>query len=582
MVLSRFKYKLLTITLASVMVFALACGEDEDEETAVPAAAQPTTAPVAVATLAPTAVPAVAVATAAPAAAVATAAPDVVAQELIMAQGDEPNTMYCGETTAVPAVMFGKAFCDNPIDFIQDELVGMLVTSWESNADSTEWTYQLRQGVEFHNGDPFNAEAFAAHHRFIMTSDATLGSWNRGLHGLQIESVDVLDEFSVRLNMKKSRPIWPLDETWWAGGIANQKVLDAVGVDEFRSSEMVGAGAYVFDEWIRLEKVTMHANRDWYRPEAAVMPEKVSVLNIPEPATRLAALLTKEIDWLVNPLTPQIEIIEASADHRVLVKEQYDVNMMRFNWHRQPVLKEKRLRQAISEAIDREAIARDIFLGTARPLRAHMPTTSKYYDPNAPLFPHYDPVNAKRLVAELKAEGLYNDEPIGFMGPRGTYNEDVRVNQAVTAYLQEVGINGVSEIVDLTIRAERSSNHKCDWDLSLWLPVDGYGDLQGWLWSQVGGKAPEDSQWCFTEDPPGSNKWGDPDIDEWMRLGKLAEVMPVGPERDATFLEAVGFLNDAYIHQGLFQISFVYGVSNEWDFLPDSHEATFIWQFKKR
>ena len=582
MVLRYLKYLPLALVMASVMAFAVACGEDEEEAAAPAAAPAPTAVPVAVATVAPTAVPAVAVATAAPVVAVATAAPEVVAQHLIMAQGDDANTMFCGETTAVPAVMFGKAFCDAPIDFIQDELVGMMVVSWESNADSTQWTYQLRQGVEFHNGDPFNAEALAAYTRFIMTSDATLGAWNRGIYGRQIESVDVVDEFSVRYNMKESAPIWPLDETWWASGVANQKVIDEVGVDAFRDTDMIGSGAFVFDEWVRLEKVTMHANRDWWRPEAATIPENVTVLTIPEPATRLAALLTDEIDWLVNPLTPQIEIIEASPNHRVLVKEQYDVNMLRFNWFRQPVLKEKRLRQAISEAIDREAIARDIFLGTAKPLRGHLPTTSKYYDPNAPLFPHYDPVNAKKLVDELKDEGLYNDEPIGFMGPRGTYNEDVRVNQAVTAYLQDVGINGISEIVDLTIRAERSANKKCDWDLSLWLPVDGYGDLQGWLWSQAGGKAANDNQWCFREEPEGSGDWGDPDINEWMRLGDIAEKMPVGPERDATFLEALGYLNDAYIHQGLFQISFVYGVSNEWDFLPDSHEATFIWQFEKR
>jgi ABC-type transport system substrate-binding protein len=327
----------------------------------------------------------------------------------------------------------------------------------------------------------------------------------------------------------------------------------------------------------------MEANRDWWRPEAAVMPEKVSVLTIPEPATRLAALLTGEIDWLTNPLTPQMEIIEASPDHRVMIKEQYDVNMMRINWNRQPVLREKRLRQAISEAIDREALTRDILLGTGKALRNHLPTTSKYYDPDAPLFPKYDPENAKRLVAELKAEGLYNDEPIGFMGPRGTYPEDVRINQAVTAYLQDAGINGVSEIVDLTIRAERSSNKSCDWDLSLWLPVDGYGDMAGWLWLAAGGD-PGRNDWCFTESAPfgDGGDWGDPDINEWMRRGLIAESLPVGPERDAAWMEALPFLNDAYIHAGLYQISFVYGVSNEWDFKPDSHEATFIWQFKKR
>ena len=136
---SRFlKYLPLALVLASVMAFAVGLRggmkkrrrrfpPQRPAPTAAPAAPD---APVAVATVPPTPVPAVAaataapvvaVATAAPEVAVATAAPEVVAQEFLMAQGDEPNTMYCGETTAVPAVMFGKAFCDNPIDFIQDE-----------------------------------------------------------------------------------------------------------------------------------------------------------------------------------------------------------------------------------------------------------------------------------------------------------------------------------------------------------------------------------------------------------------------------------------------------------------------------
>ena len=583
MVLFRFKHKLLALALASVMVLALACGEDEDAATAVPAAAQPTTAPIAVATLAPTPVPAVAAATAAPAVVAATVAPAAMEKaeaHLRMAQGDDANTMYCGNSTSVASVMYGKAMCDGSIEFLQDVLLGRLVTSWESNADSTEWTYQLRKGVEFHDGDPFNAQALKAHLDFIRTTDHALMGENRTIYGAQVESVDVLDDFSVRLNMYKSRPIWPLDETWWANGVANQRALDEVGLDAFLE-DPVGTGAFKFISWERLNKVVMEANRDWWGPEAQTTPALVSAFTIPEPATRLAALLTDEIDWLINPLTPQIEIIEASPNHRVMIKEQYDVITSFLNWNREPVLKERRLRQAISEAINYQAIVDDILLGTAKILRNNLPNTSAYYDPNAEPFPKYDPENAKRLVADLKAEGLYNDEPIGFLSPRSVYPEDVRATLAMVAMMQEAGINAVADILDSALRASKYKNQACDWDLMMMLPVDGYGDMQGWLWPIAGGR-PDAFSWCLTESVEGSGDWGDPFVNEWVRQGLIAESLPVGPGRDAAWVEALSQLNQAYIHQGLYQISFVYGVSNEWDFIPDSHESTFIYNFKKR
>ena len=189
----------------------------------------------------------------------------------------------------------------------------------------------------------------------------------------------------------------------------------------------------------------------------------------------------------------------------------------------------------------------------------------------------------------MKAEGLYNDEPIGLMSPRNVYNEDVRATQAIVGMLKEAGINGVAEILDSAIRSERSAQRKCDWDLGYWLPVDGYGDMAGWLWLAAGSRGYGDPYFCFREDESvedpgeaGTGDWGDPDLNEWIRLGALAAVMPVGDERDAAWLEALQYFNDAYIHQGLWQISFVYGISNEWDFLPDTHEATFTHLFKKR
>ena len=69
----------------------------------------------------------------------------------------------------------------------------------------------------------------------------------------------------------------------------------------------------------------LEANRDWWGPQASVMPEKATVYAIPDPATRLAALLNDEIDWLVNPRIPQVETIDGSPDHRIMSKGQFDV-----------------------------------------------------------------------------------------------------------------------------------------------------------------------------------------------------------------------------------------------------------------
>ena len=605
--MSRIRYLLIGLALTSVMAFALACGEDEApaapaapaaaapaaaagaapepaapaQQPAAPAAAAPAApaqAPVALVTTVPTAVPVIAAATVAPV--VQPAAGPGAVEHIKMAQSDDTNSVHCPDTSTVPSVLFQKNFCDGSIDFVQDVLTGRLATSWSSNADSTEWTYKLRQGVEFHNGDPFNAQALKADLVLKMTNEDPLGDFNRGIYQLQIDSVDVVDEFTVRLNMKKSRPIWPLDETWWSNGVTNVSALEEVGLEAYRENP-VGTGAYKFLEWDRLIKVRMEANRDWWGPEVNTMPELATVFTIPEPATRMAALLTDEIQWLINPLIPQIETIEASDNHYVLLREQYDVNMMRLNWFRQPVLKERRLRQAISESINYQAIVDDIFQGTARVLLNHLPTTSSYYDPNDEPFPKYDPENAKALVAALKSEGLYDDEPIEFMGPRGVYSEDVRVVQAMVEMMKDAGINAEAAIVDSAIRTERTQSQKCDWDLTLWLPVDGYGDMQGWLWQAAGGR-PGTSSWCFKEDPVGSGDWGDPFLNNWMEQGLAAESLPIGPGRDAAWLEAVSNFNQAYIHQGLYQVFFVYGISNEWDFVADSHETVFVWAFTKR
>jgi ABC-type transport system substrate-binding protein len=552
----RMRYTWLAIVLAGVMAIVLACGGADDEADAAPAAAAQ-----------PTPVPAMA------------APPDVTVSEHVrMAQGAEPNSMYSRDRASLQNVLFQKNIWDPLVEIIDDELSGRLATAWETNSDFTKWTWTLREGVTFHNGDPFNAEAAKKAVEHVRSAEPAL----RGTPYYK-DTIDVVveGEYTLSWTLNTPHPIQPFEETNFFNGIEHVDLLNEVGLGNFRLRPVGGGtGAYKFVDWVELEKVELEANRDWFGPQAAVMPEKATVFAIPDPATRLAALLNNEIDWLVNPLIPQVETISNSPEHRIMSEGQFDVQVYYVNPGRVAALHDRRLRQAISEAIDRETVLNDVLGGFGSLLHGNVPTTSIIYDENAPPFPNFDLENAKRLVAELKAEGVYNDEPIEFLAPRGVYNEDVRQNQVVADMVSKAGINAVAFIADDAIREEKTSAGACDWDYQFRLPVDTHGDPEGWHWRSVN---PEVTtvRWCgWEETSPGV--WEDEYINEWIALGNEAKVLPVGEARNAKWIEAYGALNKSHAVLGLYQLNFVYGVSNEWDWKVEKREAAYIWLFKKR
>ena len=495
-----------------------------------------------------------------------------------MAQGAEPNSMYSRDRASLQNVLFQKNIWDPLVEIIDDELSGRLAVAWETNSDFTKWTWTLREGVTFHNGDPFNAEAAKKAVEHVMNAEPAL----RGTpYYRDVIDVTVEGPYTLSWTLNTPHPIQPFEETNFYNGVENVDLLNEVGLDNFRLRPVGGGtGAYKFVDWVELEKVELEANRDWWGPQAAVMPEKATVYAIPDPATRLAALLSGEIDWLVNPLIPQVDTIDNSPDHRIMSEGQFDVQVYYINVGRQPVLKERRLRQAISEAIDRETVLNDVLGGFGSLLRFNVPSTSLLYDENEPPFPNYDLDNAKRLVAELKAEGLYNDEEIEFLAPRGVYNEDVRQNQVVADMVSQAGINAVAFIADDAIREEKTGAGACDWDYQFRLPVDQHGDPEGWYWTGVN---PEVTtiRWCgWEETSPGV--WEEDYINDWIRLGNEAKVLPVGAARLAKWKEAYGALNKSYAVMGLYQLNFVYGVSNDWDWKVEKREAAYLWLFRKR
>ena len=213
------------------MTIVLACGGADDEEdpaTGPAAAAQPT--PVAA-----TAVPA-----------------DITASEHVrMAQGAEPNSMYSRDRASIQNVLFQKNIYDPLVEVINDELSGRLAVSWEANSDFTKWTFKLREGVTFHNGDPFNAEALKKAVEYVRDAEPAL----RGTPNY-LDVIDVVaeSEYTLSWTLKAQHPIQAHEETNFYNGVENIDLLLEVGLDNFRIAPVGGAtGAYKFVEWTELE-----------------------------------------------------------------------------------------------------------------------------------------------------------------------------------------------------------------------------------------------------------------------------------------------------------------------------------------
>ena len=352
--------------------------------------------------------------------------------EITIALPSDPTSLYLPRAADRTAGNASWPLYDSLLFLTVDgELVPALAEDWDINEDGTEYTFYLRQGVTFHNGEPFNAEAVVA-------------TWEYGSDGSNdyadqytlVTAVEVIDDYTVRLVTDDPNPLFLtlLADNW---GIIPPVYMSEVGIDAFAQAP-VGTGPFVLVERVPGSRIVYEANPDYWNTGQPRL-ERVTFRVIPDSTTRVAALRSGEVD-IINRLSadeamllstnPDVEIISYPND-RVYYVAFKNVN----NGIGTPI-ESQLVRQALNFAVNRPGIIQGIFAGEAELISGFTVSTNLGYDPAIQPYA-YDSDMARELLAEA---GYPDGFEISMGCPTDAYPSINEVCLAIQRDLSAVGV----------------------------------------------------------------------------------------------------------------------------------------------
>jgi len=195
----------------------------------------------------------------------------------------------------------------------------------------------------------------------------------------------------------------------------------------------IGTGAYKFVSWRRGDRIILEANRDWWngRPKA----DRVVFWPIPEPGTRVAALLNGEAQLISNVPQIQVEKVKGSSAVRIEAADQGALPIWGGLVVDREGLKDKRVRQAINYAVNKQAIVDRLLQGYGRVMGQPCSAQTSCFDPTLMAYP-YDPDKARALLREAGVQNL----SLKLNFPTGVVSNGPELSQAIAADLARVGI----------------------------------------------------------------------------------------------------------------------------------------------
>jgi len=305
-----------------------------------------------------------------------------------------------------------------------------LATEWGFLGDGSSWQFKLRQGVTFHNGDPFDAESVKFTIERVINPDTKSPI---AAQMATIAGVDIVDASTVVVRTKQPDIMIPnrLGELY--GGMlspAHTMATDAATL----ATKPNGTGPFMLTEWVKNERLVLQANPSHWRGPASV--SQITVRPILEDAARIAALQTGEVDFIAN--VPYERIAELRADPNLVVKTIATPRV--FFVSMDPRVKpfdDVRVRQALNYAVDVDAIISALYLGHATRIATAVPTAAFGYDASVTPYP-YDPAKARELLTEA---GYPNGFSVEFDSFTGSIADHSRPAEAIVEYLRQVGID---------------------------------------------------------------------------------------------------------------------------------------------
>ena len=369
-----------------------------------------------------------------------TAAPTAVPKVLTYAQSMPINNLDPIFSGAYPSAA-EALYClyDHLLTLDENlEVVPELAESYEHNPEGTRWTFHLKEGVKFHNGDPLTPEDIVANIRRVQ--DPAKGSAQRP-PWMHLTDFEIPDESTVVLISDKPFPNQLLYITHRSGLWYPIKVAEELGDDKFGRNP-VGSGPYKVEKFTPGVELHLVRNEEFWGERPPL--DKIIFRYVPEPGSRVAALETGEADVIDAVPFEEIERLEANPDIELIRTMGLRTYLLWFDLNKE-MFQDVRVRRAFNHAVDKETIVNTLLLGHGEPL--HGPLGKLLPDACDAGYYEYDPDEARRLLDEagweVGADGVREKDgqrlKFKIMTAEGAFIKDLEAIEAVQAYLKEVG-----------------------------------------------------------------------------------------------------------------------------------------------
>lgn len=375
----------------------------------------------------------------------------------------EPPVLMVGINQQTPTQIVGGKIYEGLLTYDFDlNPQPSLAKSWSVSPDGLTYTFELQEGVTWHDGKPFTADDVLFSLKEYLP-EVHARARNNLSH---VSSIEATSPSTIVIKLKE--PYAPFINAFEMSSAPMVPAHLYRGTD-FRTNPAnqtpIGTGPFKFKEWQRGRYVLLERNDKYWRPNLPYL-DKIYFQVIPDANSRLVALENGsvqvasfgDIDFAFLPqvrANPELEVTtkgyEFAGPHAAI-----ELN------HRVKPLDDVRFRQAIQYAIDRKFIAERIFFGAARPATGPVSSVTRFYDPNLPKY-DYDPKKAIALLDEMGLKPDANGKRVSIKLLGLPYGDTwTKVSEYVKNALSKVGVDVVLENTDAGSWARRFSNWEFD------------------------------------------------------------------------------------------------------------------------
>ncbi len=375
---------------------------------------------------------------------------------LVFGSGGPPVNLEPGNITDGNSIYVQQQIYNRLMEFKPgtSEIEPALATAWSVAPDGKTWTFKLRQGVKFHDGTPFNAEAVKFNverwwDKNHPNGDRAAGKqyeiWQQLFGGFKdepaslLQAVNVVDAHTLQFVLKQPFAAFPSAIASGFFGMASPTAIKQAGAKYGTPGSLaVGTGPFRFQEWRTGDRIVLTKNPDYWeagRPQQ----DQVVIRFVQDPAARLAQVRAGQVDFTVDLAPDQKSELDADTKLKAVSRPSFNVGYLALNPAYKPFA-DVRVRQAIAYAINRPAIVKAFWGDLAQHSPHFLPDALSWAnDPGLQPYP-FDPQKAKQLLTAAGFPNGFDLELMYMPVSRPYFPIPKPIAEAFAADLSAIGI----------------------------------------------------------------------------------------------------------------------------------------------